>query len=113
MQRKYLVGMGLAATVALIGASVSACGSDSKADAVFSCNDATAAPTGGGAPTQNCHAPGHLTVLWMPDGFRNVAFGCNGTTGVYVTSRGWDESGTNLPSLPSGISTVPNDPACH
>lgn len=113
MKNKLVLVIGGAGLIGAITLGVSACGDQSKSDAVFSCNDATASPQGGGAPTKSCHAPGNLTVLWMPDGFRNVAFGCNGTTGVYVTSRGWDESGVNLPSLPSGISTVPNDPACH
>lgn len=96
---------------ALVFTTAGSC--DTKKDAAFSCKDATAAPVDGGAQASNCHAPTHLTVFWMPDGFRNVAFGCNGKVGMYVTSRGWTQNGTgDLPSLPSGISTVQDDPNC-
>lgn len=55
-------------------------------------------------------------VIRMPNGFRNVAVTCYGTTGVYVTSRGWSESSTGQggsgDSLPSGITVLANDPSC-
>jgi hypothetical protein len=52
-------------------------------------------------------------VFTMPDGFRNIAVGCNGTTGVYDTSRGaYKNSGADVASLPSSIATVANDPYC-
>lgn len=53
-------------------------------------------------------------VIRMPDGFRNVAFTCYGTTGIYVTSRGWIESSVdkNITPLPSDLAVVGNDPKC-
>lgn len=55
----------------------------------------------------NINAGTHQKVIQEPDGFRNVAFSCNGTTGIYVTSRG-----VSSDVITSGISTVANDPAC-
>lgn len=56
----------------------------------------------------------HTQVIRMPDGFRNVAFTCYGTTGIYITSRGWmQESGQNVTSLPSSIAVQPNDVKCR
>ena len=54
-------------------------------------------------------------VIQMPEGFRNVAFTCHGTTGVYVTSRGWIKGSTdaNLTPLPSDISVVPDHEMCR
>lgn len=49
-------------------------------------------------------------VLDMPDGFRNVAYKCNGTNMVYVTSRG--KNGGAFKSEVSAVSVVPNDPRC-
>lgn len=78
-----------------------------KSDASFSCKDASA------DGTSACGDPARMKVFTMPEGFRNVAFGCNGSTGIYVTSRGWSKNGYgDVPSLPSGIAAVPNDPAC-
>jgi hypothetical protein len=55
----------------------------------------------------------HTQVIRMPDGFRNVAFTCYGTTGLYVTSRGWIEgSMTDVASLPSALAVQPGDPKC-
>ena len=55
----------------------------------------------------------HTQVIRMPDGFRNVAFTCYGTTGIYVTSRGWVEgSAADVVSLPSALSVQPGDPKC-
>jgi hypothetical protein len=52
-------------------------------------------------------------VFTMPDGFRNIAMGCNGTTGVYDTSRGaYKNSGSDVAALPSGVAVVPQDPYC-
>lgn len=108
MKKALAISAALGLTLTLSG-----CWGDTKKDAAFSCKDATAAPVDGGAQASNCHAPTHLTVFWMPDGFRNVAFGCNGKVGIYVTSRGWVQNGSgDLPSLPSSISTVQDDPNC-
>lgn len=55
----------------------------------------------------------HTQVIQMPDGFRNVATTCRGTTGIYVTSRGWQqESGQNVSTIPSSIFVLANDPSC-
>jgi len=53
-------------------------------------------------------------VIQMPEGFRNVAFTCHGTVGIYVTSRGWvkNSASANITPLPSDISTVPDHPLC-
>jgi len=45
-------------------------------------------------------------VIQEPDGYRNVAFSCFGSNGVYVTSR------SNVDSLPSSLFVLPNDPHC-
>jgi hypothetical protein len=103
---KKLTWVALGVSLLSLGV-VSACGSDSKADASFSCSDATA------DGTSACGDPARMKVFTMPEGFRNVAFGCNGSTGIYVTSRGWSKNGYgDVPSLPSAIAAVPNDPAC-
>lgn len=47
-------------------------------------------------------------VVQMPDGFRNFAFTCYGTDGVFVTSR----STNGDTSLPSSIFVVPGDEHC-
>lgn len=95
--RRKLVALSAAAVMALAGCSAA------KKDAEFSCKDSPTAC----APGRN------MKVILMPDGFRNVAFTCNGKVGVYVTSRGWKQNGTgDLPSLPSGIAVVENDPNC-
>jgi hypothetical protein len=56
----------------------------------------------------------HTQVIKMPDGFRNLAFTCYGTTGIYVTSRGWiqDSASKELTPLPSSIAVLANDPKC-
>lgn len=51
----------------------------------------------------------HTQVLRMPNGFRNVVFTCNGTTGLYVTSRGNVQSDPQ----PSGIAVLAGDPKCR
>jgi len=55
----------------------------------------------------NINSGTHQKIIQEPDGFRNVAFSCNGTTGIYVTSRG-----VSSDIITSGISTVANDTAC-
>lgn len=57
----------------------------------------------------------HTQVIRMPDGFRNLAFTCYGTVGVYVTSRGWIEASASkeLVPLPSSIAVLANDPHCQ
>jgi len=53
-------------------------------------------------------------VVGMPDGFRNVAFGCNQYGDmIFVTSRGSDiAGGPNGGGLGSGVFVVPNHKAC-
>lgn len=52
-------------------------------------------------------------VIKMPDGFRNVAFTCFDSTGIYVTSRGPFGSGnSDATTLPSSVFVLPNDPHC-
>lgn len=48
-------------------------------------------------------------VIKMPDGFRNIAFTCYGSVGVYVTSRGVAETDPQ----PSGVTVLDNDPHCR
>lgn len=60
-------------------------------------------------PTGDNIKPGtHTRVIQMPNGFRNIAATCEGRTGIYVTSRGIDESAAQ----PSSVALLPNDPAC-
>ena len=60
-------------------------------------------------PTGDKIKPGTNTrVIQMPDGFRNVAATCEGTTGIYVTSRGISET----EAQPSSVALLANDPAC-
>jgi len=79
---------------------VAGCGSESKKDAP--------------EPTpENIVNGTHTQVIRMPDGFRNIAFTCYGTTGIYVTSRGWLQSqSTDVVSLPSDVAIQSNDPKC-
>ncbi len=53
-------------------------------------------------------------VIGMPDGFRNVAMGCDAYGDmVFVTSRGSDiAGGPNGGGLGSGVFVVPNHKAC-
>jgi hypothetical protein len=55
----------------------------------------------------NTHPGTNEAVMQYPDGFRNVAFECHGTTGVYVTSHG-----QTTDAITSGIAVLANDPAC-
>jgi hypothetical protein len=54
----------------------------------------------------NTHPGTNEGVIQMPDGFRNVAFECHGSTGVYVTSR------SQTSDITSGVAVLANDPAC-
>ena len=102
MNRK-IAGVGLAALVTL---TVAACnwGGPTKADAPdIDCN----------AQPSQCVNLTHATILRQPEGFRNISFGCFGKTGVYVTSRGIYEVGSDTAvPLPSSVTVLPNDPAC-
>lgn len=93
--RFTLVALGIAGVLALTG-----CTSAAKKDAP--------------EPAPSNIVNGTAThVIKMPDGFRNVAFTCYGTTGIYVTSRGIFESGNaDLTTLPSSIAVLANDPGC-
>lgn len=53
-------------------------------------------------------------VIQMPDGFRNLAFTCHGTVGLYVTSRGWVQASAdkNVTPLPSDVTAVLDHPRC-
>jgi len=71
------------------------------------------------APDVDCSQPGNCTplrntkILKEPEGFRNISFGCFGTNGVYVTSRGiYEAGGQNAVPLPSSVTVVPGDPQC-
>lgn len=50
---------------------------------------------------------GPARTLDFPDGFRNVAAKCDGTTMVYSLSSG------STDSLSGGVAVVPNDTRCH
>lgn len=74
--------------------------------------------TGCGERGQNAQKAARDTapavVLNFPQGFRNVAFKCYGTVGIYVTSRGDSaSSGSKGSELPSSVSTQVNDPNCQ
>jgi hypothetical protein len=86
VKRATLLGLGLSAVLFL----AQGCSLDTHQDS-----------------TQNKidHGPAKVTMDF-PDGFRNVAFKCNGTVGVYVTSASSDDT------LPSGIAVVKDDPSC-
>jgi hypothetical protein len=55
----------------------------------------------------NTHPGTNEAVIQFPEGYRNVAFECHGSTGVYVTSRG-----VSSDVITSGIAVLANDPAC-
>lgn len=86
--------------VALAALLLTAACSPTKADAP----EPTSANIVNGAKTQ---------VIKLPDGFRNVAFTCYGTDGVFVTSRGpFGTGNSDATTLPSSVYVVPNDPHC-
>ena len=88
MKRPLALGaLVLAATLALTG-----CNPDS--------HTSTSDPNQGG--------PGsHGRFIQEPVGYRNVSFSCNGTVGVYVTSRSVDGTGHD-----SAIAVLADDPNC-
>lgn len=51
-------------------------------------------------------------IITEPGGFRNVSFGCWGTKGVYVTSRGQFASSDGTAPASSDVQVVLNDPDC-
>lgn len=58
-------------------------------------------------PAPSVNQPGNgQRVFQNPHGFRNVAFSCNGTVGMYVTSAGSGDT------LPSGVAVLAADPNC-
>jgi hypothetical protein len=62
--------------------------------------------TSSGDPNQG--GPGsHGRFIQEPVGYRNVSFSCNGTVGVYVTSRSVDGTGHD-----SAIAVLADDPNC-
>lgn len=96
--------LGAVAALAVLTLSACSIGGSAKKDAPdVDCN----------AKPSPCINLTHATILREPNGFRNIAFGCMGTTGVYVTSRGLFEVGsdTAIP-LPSSVTVLANDPAC-
>jgi hypothetical protein len=56
----------------------------------------------------DAHPGTHAGAIQMPDGFRNVAFSCHGSVGVYVTSYGLNDSSGRV----SGIAVLKDDPNC-
>lgn len=96
----------LAAMAASAVLALSACGTGGSAKKDAPDVDCNAKPS-------PCIDLAHATILREPNGFRNIAFGCFGTTGVYVTSRGIYEVGAqNAVPLPSTVTVLANDPAC-
>lgn len=90
MKPAYLAAAGLLAAALLAG-----CTSDTHED-------------GANVPASAIHDAGKVGVARMPDGFRNVAYGCVNGDLVYVTSAGNDMDTKQA----SGIVVLPNDPYC-
>lgn len=84
-----LIGMNLTAAAAILG--LAGCGTHAS---------------GPDPATGNTRPGTNQRVIQDPYGYRNVAFSCNGTVGVYVTSAGADDS------LPSTVAVLANDPNC-
>lgn len=79
---------------------LTACGNNSQKDAP----EPTPANIINGTNTQ---------VIQLPDGFRNVAFTCYGSNGIYVTSRGvYQAGGKDATPLASSVFVLANDPHC-
>lgn len=94
-----LIGAGAIAVA--IGSLLIGCGNDSQQDAP--------------EPTPDNIINGTNTrVIQMPEGFRNLAVTCDGTTALYVTSRGWvkNQTSADYTSLPSSVTAVPNSEHC-
>lgn len=90
MQRRFIT---LIASVVCAGALATGCSLDH-----------TDAPD----PAPGSVHPGfNQEVIQEPDGFRNVAFSCHGSVGVYVTSRGQTSD-----IITSGVAVLANDPNC-
>lgn len=90
------VGLGLSAVA--IGLGLAACGNFNQKSLP--------------EPVTN-HTLSRQVAYTLPDGFRNVAFGCNGTVGVYVTSRGaYKNGGSDTSALPSSVAVLAADPNC-
>lgn len=83
----------LSVCTVVAGFTLSACGADHQSGP-----DPTAA---------NTHPGTNEAVIQFPDGFRNVAFQCFGTEGVYVTSRG-----QTTDAITSGVAVQADDPHC-
>jgi len=93
-QHVTLPKLGIAVGVFAIGFGVASCGASTQD-----------APMPSNAKIQ----PGTNTrVIQAPDGFRNIMVTCSGTTGVYVTSKGRED--TN--GVGSAIAVLANDPSC-
>lgn len=101
MQKKRVAG--IVGIVAMLTLSLSACDLFSETK--------TSSPDPTSNTIQKTPVKG---VVGMPDGFRNVAFGCNQYGDmIFVTSRGSDLSGgPNGGGLGSGVFVVPNHKAC-
>lgn len=96
-----IVAVGTLALVTLGGCNW---GGDAKADAKdVDCN----------VKPSPCFSLTRASIIRQPDGFRNLSFGCWGTTGIYVTSRGiYEVGGQNSTPLPSDTEIVPDDIHC-
>jgi hypothetical protein len=93
MNRKRVIQLGTIATMLVIGVGATAGSCDTHQDAPE--------PTGKSIVNGT-----NAIVIQSADGYRNVYFSCFGTTGIYVTSAGGDDS------LPSSVAVLGSDPAC-
>ena len=57
-------------------------------------------------PKDQIHELTKVGAIKAPDGFRNVFYGCLGTTEVFITSAGENDT------LPSSVTVVPNADYC-
>jgi hypothetical protein len=101
MQKKRMVG--IVGAVAVLTLSLTAC--DPFSDTKTSSPDPT---------SKDIKMTTVKGVVGMPEGFRNVALGCDAFGDmIFVTSRGSDISGgPNGGGLGSGLFVVPNHKAC-
>jgi len=93
--------MGVVGVVSVLGITLTACGMGTKISSPDPTSDTI----------QKTPVKG---VVGMPEGFRNVAFGCNQYGDmIFVTSRGSDiAGGPNGGGLGSGVFVVPGHKAC-